>query len=78
MDNTATGNPVNEYPFCNHCHCSPCGCWPLPSVGQAAQKCPVCEGRGQVDGMFYRDGTGIAGWDQCRSCIGSGVIYVGG
>lgn len=36
-------------------------------------KCPVCEGRGLVEGGFY---FGSPGFDkeQCRSCVGRGVI----
>ncbi len=45
-------------------------------------KCPVCEGRGDHDQMFYAGvdvmGTSNTGRDTCRSCDGKGVIWEGG
>lgn len=42
--------------------------------------CPVCKGNGMVPNGFYNQTTGA--WatssitpDQCRSCLGSGIIW---
>ena len=40
------------------------------------EKCPICNGRGQVPSDFY-DGIGAtAKFVQCRSCRGQGYILV--
>ena len=36
---------------------------------QVAQRCPVCDGRTWVPDAFYGGAT-------CRTCWGSGVLYV--
>lgn len=44
-------------------------------------KCPICEGRGIVPGGFYN--TTVSGGysvstnttEQCRSCMGSGIMW---
>ena len=45
-----------------------------------AHKCPVCGGNGQVMAGFYNQVGGTwtgssAGFEQCRSCAGSGVVW---
>lgn len=46
---------------------------------QAAQKCPVCEGRGTVKHNFYADKK-VKSRDRaeviCKSCKGTGIVYV--
>ena len=44
------------------------------------QKCPICEGHGNVPGGFYNALPGCP-WssttvsEPCRNCTGSGVVY---
>ena len=45
------------------------------------QKCPICEGHGNVPGGFYNalpnspwSSTNVS--ETCRNCAGSGVVYV--
>lgn len=46
-----------------------------------AQKCPICEGRGNVYHGFYEHsnpvyGTGGLLTEVCRNCAGTGILYV--
>ena len=45
---------------------------------QVAQRCPVCEGRGSLPCGFYSGATSATSLnaDECRTCWGSGVLYV--
>jgi predicted methyltransferase len=42
------------------------------------QKCPICEGRGFVSGVFYTsvtdEGYSADAATQCRTCLGKGII----
>jgi len=45
------------------------------------QKCPICEGRGNVIGGFYSATPGCQTvtshlTETCRNCLGIGVVYV--
>ena len=45
------------------------------------QKCPICEGTGNVTGGFYNSLAGVPYtstmvMEQCRNCNGTGVVYV--
>lgn len=45
------------------------------------QKCPICEGHGNVIGGFYNILPGCQGvtsvlTETCRNCLGTGVVYV--
>lgn len=45
------------------------------------QKCPICEGHGNVPCGFYtalpgRPWISSSSLDQCRNCKGEGVVYV--
>jgi len=48
----------------------------------SVQKCPICEGHGNVMGGFYQTVPGVITTtstnvaEVCRACRGSGVIYV--
>lgn len=45
-----------------------------------AQRCPICDGRGIVQGGFYNSlggsvlSTNVT--EPCRTCAGAGIIYV--
>lgn len=52
-----------------------------PAQPYQAVKCPVCEGRGLVHAGFYSIPKGVvelpttsAAPEQCRSCLGKGII----
>jgi DnaJ-class molecular chaperone len=45
------------------------------------QKCPICEGRGNVEGGFYNSipncpTMALEALEMCRNCKGSGVVHV--
>lgn len=45
------------------------------------QKCPICEGHGNVQGGFYNQLPNCPCMssvtsEQCRNCDGTGIVYV--
>ena len=45
------------------------------------QRCPICEGHGNVTGGFYTmipgcNGISSSATEQCRNCGGQGIVYV--
>lgn len=55
---------------------------PVSGCGMKAQRCPICEGHGKVAAGFYYDEPAVSPAStnpshiQCRTCHGSGVLYV--
>ncbi len=46
------------------------------------QRCPICEGHGQVVGGFYNTIAGCQSvsssvFETCKNCLGTGVVSVG-
>lgn len=43
------------------------------------QRCPVCQGRGNVPAGFYTPGDGVTSTapEDCRTCGGRGILKVG-
>jgi hypothetical protein len=50
------------------------------TVSKTPHKCPICEGRGIVQGGFYTSlptspSISTVVTEPCRACAGSGIIY---
>jgi hypothetical protein len=76
MESTTSGIPAHN---CGQ-PCLICNPSLLASTPRVPYRCPVCEGRGIVSAAFYS--TALIGMSaanssdvQCRSCLGSGIIY---
>lgn len=52
----------------------------VASRSSRVQRCPVCDGRGNVPAGFYggpyNQSASATGPEQCRSCDGSGMVIV--
>lgn len=51
---------------------------PAPSPMYTLQRCPVCEGRGNVPTGFYTRATGATSTapETCQACDGKGILKV--